>query len=214
MAKELTGRLAALGRAHDPACPLPGSQGRAALLGDLLSVLLSPYEDLGAFSGRIRVAVPRIGVGDASATALSLIIHELATNSVKYSALSADTGTPDVSGSTTGADLELVWLERGGPKVEPPAAAEGYGSKLVRRSVAGACLGGMVGIVEADAEELAGTANAGTEPRIALDGGQYARVDMRQFREAIGAQCRAERSVRCPDRSRIVPPASRRPGFS
>lgn len=58
MAKELTGRLAALGRAHDLARPLPGSQGRAALLGDLISVLRSPYEDLGAFSGRIRVAVP------------------------------------------------------------------------------------------------------------------------------------------------------------
>jgi two-component sensor histidine kinase len=49
MATELTGRLAALGRAHDLVRPLPGQQGRAALLGDLLSILLAPYEDLGAF---------------------------------------------------------------------------------------------------------------------------------------------------------------------
>ncbi|WP_421580293.1 sensor histidine kinase [Shinella sp. M31] len=143
MAKELTGRLAALGRAHDLVRPLPGSQGRTALLGDLVSVLLAPYEDLGAFSGRIRVAVPRIGVGDGTATALSLIIHELATNSVKYGALSADTGTLDVSGSTTGSDLELVWVERGGPRVQPPAAADGYGSKLIQRSVSGH-LGGTI----------------------------------------------------------------------
>lgn len=142
MAQELTGRLAALGRAHDLVRPLPGAQGRTALLGDLLSVLLSPYEDLGAFSGRIRVAVPRMGVGDAAATALSLIIHELATNSLKYGALSADTGTLDLSGNTVGPDLELTWTERGGPQVEPPAAAEGYGSKLVRRSVSG--LGGTI----------------------------------------------------------------------
>lgn len=81
MATELTGRLAALGRAHDLVRPLPGQQGQAALLGDLLSILLAPYEDLGAFSGRIRVAVPRMGIGEATATALALIIHELATNS-------------------------------------------------------------------------------------------------------------------------------------
>jgi len=76
MAKELTARLAALGRAHDLVRPIPGAQGHAALLGDLLSVLLAPYEDLGAFKGRIRVAVPRMGVGEAAATALSLIFHE------------------------------------------------------------------------------------------------------------------------------------------
>jgi two-component sensor histidine kinase len=61
MAKGLTERLTALGRAHDLVRPLPGKEGRAALLGDLLSVLLAPYDDQGAFAGRIRVAVPRIG---------------------------------------------------------------------------------------------------------------------------------------------------------
>lgn len=84
MAAELTGRLAALGRAHDLVRPLPGQQGRAALLGDLLSILLAPYEDLGAFNGRIRVAVPRMGTGEGAATALALTFHELATNSLKY----------------------------------------------------------------------------------------------------------------------------------
>jgi two-component sensor histidine kinase len=143
MATELTGRLTALGRAHDLVRPLPGQQGTAALLGDLLSILLAPYEDLGAFSGRIRVAVPRMGVGEAAATALALIIHELATNSLKYGALSVDTGILDLSGSTEGDDLTLVWTERGGPHVEPPDGAEGYGSKLVRRSIAGQ-LGGAI----------------------------------------------------------------------
>ena len=52
---------------------------------------LAPYDDLGAFSGRIRVSVPRMGVGEAAATTLALVIHELATNSVKYGALSVET---------------------------------------------------------------------------------------------------------------------------
>lgn len=143
MAKELTGRLTALGRAHDLVRPLPGDQGHAALLGDLLSVLLSPYEDLGAFKGRIRVAVPRMGVGKGAATALSLIIHELATNSVKYGALSLDTGILDLSGTTDDQDVTLTWTERGGPTVESSEGAQGYGSKLVSRSVSGH-LGGTI----------------------------------------------------------------------
>jgi len=143
MAKELTGRLSALGRAHDLVRPLPGHQGHAALLGDLLSVLLSPYEDLGAFRGRIRVAVPRIGIGNAAATVLSLIIHELATNSLKYGALSVETGILDLSGTTKDHDVELVWTERGGPEIEPAEAVDGYGSKLLRKSVSNQ-LGGTI----------------------------------------------------------------------
>src|SRR4028119_649311 len=100
MASELTQRLTSLGRAHDLIRPLPGEQGRAALLGDLMSVLLSPYEDSGAFSGRIRVAVPRMGVGETTATTLAMVVHELATNSVKHGALSALAGTLDVAGRT------------------------------------------------------------------------------------------------------------------
>jgi two-component sensor histidine kinase len=86
MAKELTHRLAALGRAHDLVRPLPGQGGKATLLGDLLTVLLAPYDDMGAFSGRVRVSVPRMGVGEQAATTLALVVHELATNSLKYGA--------------------------------------------------------------------------------------------------------------------------------
>ena len=83
MTGELTDRLTALGRAHDVVRPLPGKQGRAALLGDLLSVLLAPYDETAAFSGRIRVSVPRMGIGELAASTLAMVIHELATNSVK-----------------------------------------------------------------------------------------------------------------------------------
>ncbi len=143
MAEELTARLGALGRAHDLVRPLPGHQGRAALLGDLISVLLAPYDADGAFSGRIRVAVPRMGVGEKAATTLALVIHELATNSLKYGALSVEPGTLDISGSSDENDVYLAWTERGGPTVMPPTGNEGYGSKLLARSVAGQ-LGGSI----------------------------------------------------------------------
>jgi two-component sensor histidine kinase len=136
MARELTQRLTALGRAHDLVRPLPGGQGHAALLGDLLTVLLAPYDDLGAFSGRIRVAVERMGIGEAAATSLALVVHELATNSLKYGALSSATGTLDISTTApTASVVELIWMERGGPSVTEPPAAHGFGSKLVQRSV-------------------------------------------------------------------------------
>ena len=133
MARELTHRLTALGRAHDLVRPVPGQVENAALLGDLLSVLLTPYDDLGAFSGRIRISVPRMGIGEAAATNLALVLHELATNSVKHGALSADAGLLDVACLVDDGTASIVWTERGGPRVETPTATKGFGSQLLNR---------------------------------------------------------------------------------
>jgi len=144
MANQLMRRLTALGRAHDLVRPLPGHHGDAALLGDIFAVLLAPYDDKGAFAGRIRVAVPRIGIGEASAAALALIVHELATNSLKYGSLSAEAGVLDVSGTVDADVVRLVWTEQGGPEIKGPTDTPGYGSKLVRHTAEGA-LGGSIG---------------------------------------------------------------------
>lgn len=136
MARQIIQRLTALGRAHDLIRPLPGEQGKAALLGDLIAVLLAPYDDLGAFSGRVRVAVPRMGVGEATANTLALVVHELATNSLKYGALSSGTGTLDVSCSDEDEDMVMTWTERGGPTVVAPVGAGGFGSNMVVRVLA------------------------------------------------------------------------------
>lgn len=141
MTAELTQRLTALGRAHDFVRPLPGEQGKAALLGDLLSVLLAPYDETAAFSGRIRVAVARMGVGERAATALAMVIHELATNSVKYGSLSDPSGFLDVSSTIDGNQISLVWAETGGPPITEEPVLKGFGSRLVARSVS-AQLGG------------------------------------------------------------------------
>jgi two-component sensor histidine kinase len=143
MARELTQRLTALGRAHDLVRPLPGQKEHAALLGDLLAILLAPYDDLGAFSGRIRVSVPRMGVGESAATTLALVMHELATNSLKYGALSCEAGTLDVSATDQDDEVVVVWIERGGPPVVAPTGGGGFGSRLVTRGMS-AQLGGSI----------------------------------------------------------------------
>lgn len=103
--------------------PLPGDEGKAALLGDLLAILLRPYDDMGASSGRIRGSVPRMGVGEAAA--LALVVHELATNSPKYGALSVPVGTPEVSGTDQEENLIMAWTERSGPTLKPPSGPGG-----------------------------------------------------------------------------------------
>jgi len=142
MARDLTQRLTALGRAHDLVRPIPGEVENKADLGDLLTVLLAPYGDREGTGGHVHISVPEMHVGEAAATTLALVMHELATNSIKYGALLAADGTLDVSCAAHNGDLTLVWTERGGPLVAVGGPA-GFGSKLVAQSMAGQ-LGGSV----------------------------------------------------------------------
>jgi two-component sensor histidine kinase len=142
MARELTNRLIALGRAQELVRPTPGQKNDGTLLGDLISVLLAPYDEKGA-SVRIRVSVPKMKVGESSSTTLALVLHELATNSAKYGALSVASGTLDVSCNANDDQVTVMWTERGGPPVVAPVAPQGFGSKLVHRSMA-AQLGGTI----------------------------------------------------------------------
>jgi len=71
------------------------------------------------------------------ALGLGLIIHELASNAVKYGALSQASGRVLVSWSLTRGEeqrLNLVWKESGGPKIFKPAEA-GFGTRLIERSL-------------------------------------------------------------------------------
>lgn len=135
MTAQLVQRLTALGRAHSLVRPLPGNEGTAALLGDLISVLLSPYDDGGAFSGRINISVPRMGIGEAAATTLAMVFHELATNSVKHGALSSLTGCLNITSNSDDDEVVIVWAETGGPVVAGTPERMGFGSSIVERAV-------------------------------------------------------------------------------
>ena len=143
MAHELTNRLMALGRAQDLVRPTRGGPSASGtLLGDLIAVLLAPYDEAGA-TVRIRVSVPKMKVGERSSTTLALVLHELATNSAKYGALSSVSGSLDVSCNASDDALSLIWIERGGPPVVVRPALRGFGSKLVERGMANE-LGGAI----------------------------------------------------------------------
>ena len=146
MARDLTQRLTALGHAHDLVRPIPGQSGdKAALLGDLLAVLLTPYDDAGHNRSRMLLSVPEVRVGESSATTFALIVHELATNSIKHGALSTESGTLNISCTADNDDVTLVWTEQGGPPVIAPTGPEGFGTKLVSKSLSGQ-LGGSIGL--------------------------------------------------------------------
>ncbi|MBO9708077.1 MAG: sensor histidine kinase [Caulobacter sp.] len=83
---------------------------------------------------RIQLDGPEARMGPSTARALSMIVHELATNAMKYGAWSRDGGAVEVvwrwAESEPGVDL--VWRERGGPRVEEPSQL-GFGSQLISR---------------------------------------------------------------------------------
>ena len=66
-----------------------------------------------------------------------MVIHELATNSVKYGALSCAEGFLDVSGYTEEDWICLEWAETGGPLIVGHPELTGFGSRLIGRTVSG-----------------------------------------------------------------------------
>lgn len=143
MARDLTQRLIALGRAHELVRPILGEQKKAIHLADLLAVLLAAYDDKGTIGDRIRVCMPDVLIGEGSITTLALVIHELATNALKYGALSLASGTLDVSCTADNNEVIIVWVEKGGPPVAAARGQAGFGSKLVNRSIVSQ-LGGSI----------------------------------------------------------------------
>lgn len=96
--------------------------------------------ELKSFSGRVHIEGPRVMLSAKVAQTFALIVHELATNAAKYGALSALTGSLEVTWhlSTGGGDRRFVfdWIETGGPPAQPPSR-RGFGTTLIT-TVAGA----------------------------------------------------------------------------
>ncbi|RAK57009.1 hypothetical protein DJ018_03335 [Phenylobacterium deserti] len=129
------GRLIALAAAHDV---LTRHSWQAAFMDEIVESALNPFVDA-ARPERLRSQGPRMRLESQHAVALSLALHELATNAVKHGALSVDEGSVDVhwwlTRSDDGPEMKLLWTERGGPKVTPPSKL-GFGSRLIERGVA------------------------------------------------------------------------------
>jgi two-component sensor histidine kinase len=74
-------------------------------------------------------------LGKGLSPAMALVVHELATNSIKYGSLSTEAGSLDVTCSTDDNEMVLVWTERGGPPVSAPSGQTGFGSVLVKKTI-------------------------------------------------------------------------------
>jgi two-component system, chemotaxis family, CheB/CheR fusion protein len=88
---------------------------------------------------QIRVAGPAVRFQPKAAETFALAVHELATNAIKYGALSKPDGRIDISWRVKDGDdpAELVfdWREKGGPSVTAPRR-KGFGSELLEKTVA------------------------------------------------------------------------------
>jgi PAS domain S-box-containing protein len=123
------GRIQALARAHSL---LSDSRWRGAKIADLIQGELAPHRppDL----GRVRISGKSVALLPSAVQALALAVHELATNAVKYGALSGPSGTVDVTWEAHGGQLELKWIERGGPPSQLKVQG-GFGMRVIKASV-------------------------------------------------------------------------------
>src|SRR6266849_1347770 len=94
-------------------------------IADLVRAQLAHFADL--IGSRIAVQGPKLRLNPASAQAVGLALHELATNAGKYGALSTDTGRVDVCWGTDRDTFTMSWTERQGPPVSAPER-RGFGT--------------------------------------------------------------------------------------
>lgn len=130
----LTARILALSKAHDV---LTSEQWSGADLEEIAGQAALPFRT-GLGEDRIRLNGPEVRLPPKTAIAVALAFHELATNAVKYGALSTSDGHVEFSWTCADdgpcRDLEMVWREVDGPPVTPPTRA-GFGSRLIQRGL-------------------------------------------------------------------------------
>lgn len=128
-AKSLEGRVEALARSHRL---MVSDQAETLTVAAILEAELAAFPGL-----EKRVTLSADGdrqLSGASGQGLALVFHELVTNALKYGALSNATGKVDVVIAAKENTLEIVWREKGGPKVEA-VHDDGFGSRLIADAI-------------------------------------------------------------------------------
>jgi two-component system CheB/CheR fusion protein len=125
------GRLHSLARVHDL---LVSENWAGADLDQIIRSTLVPY----GMDTRISIVGPSLYVTPEAGVALGMVLNELATNAVKYGALSGEHGQLEVTWTldnrADGQWVNLLWAESGGPPVVSPSR-RGFGSNLIERSI-------------------------------------------------------------------------------
>ncbi len=116
---------------------------------DLLSVRSEDGADLAPLVGslvatvaptpsQLTISGPAVKLGSGETTPFALILHELATNALKYGAWSGK-GIVNIRWMVEGANLHFEWREHDGPTVAPPVR-EGLGSLLIKKALPNASI--------------------------------------------------------------------------
>ena len=123
--------LMGLAEVHDV---LTRESWHGAALQEVAERALRPFA--AAASGQVRVEGAPVWLQPRAALTMALVLHELATNAVKYGALSVEQGRITLSWTwdAVGDRLRLTWSEAGGPPVRPPTR-RGFGSRLIERAL-------------------------------------------------------------------------------
>lgn len=137
-AATLGGRVAAMARAHTL---LSRDRWAGAELRELAELEFAPYAGTG--EERVRLEGPAALLVPEAAQPVGMVLHELATNAVKYGALSRPEGRVTLAwrfaaGVPAGAkagDLLVEWRESGGPALTARPSRAGFGTRLVAGTV-------------------------------------------------------------------------------
>ena len=128
--KKFQDRLAAFANAHDS---LTNANWVAASVQEVVEGALAPHQ---TGRGQFSLAGADIIIGAKQALSLALAVHELATNAIKYGALTSDHGRVEISWAESleanTPTFRFQWQETGGPAVEKPSK-RGFGSQLIER---------------------------------------------------------------------------------
>ena len=131
--KAFSERMLALSVAHDV---LLQQNWTSAMIGDIVETAICTFGDVARFD----ISGGDIPLGARATLSVSLLIHELTTNALKYGALSNDTGRVSVAWRVEeegdDAIMRLHWRESGGPEVVPPTR-RGFGSRLINTGLTG-----------------------------------------------------------------------------
>ncbi|MCT2557644.1 PAS domain S-box protein [Tsuneonella sp. YG55] len=134
----LEGRLVAIAKAQDM---LVSQNMRGAVLKEIIESALA---GTGIDGGRAILSGPEVAVSPRHAIMISLAIHEMATNAMKYGAFSTGSGRVSIEWGfdEDRENFMFGWRESGGPTVSPPTR-KGFGTSLIEKGLA-ADLGGQI----------------------------------------------------------------------
>lgn len=135
VAATIAQRLQALAGAHDVLTTRGWEEAR---LSEIVEAATAPFDS--GQNERIHAGGDEVIVSSRAATAIALAMHELSTNAVKYGALSNDRGVVTINWHIVDGELELVWTESGGPRVERPTS-NGFGSRMIEQALASSIRG-------------------------------------------------------------------------